>query len=121
MGSIRDFRMTENDWIWLSAGILLNVLILTCLFVRYYIIGHRNTEKMFAVGAKIYGKIFDYCFVVCAITWLPLMVVHNHFYNDDINAVLEPLIQQFVLLTVWFPLLTVPFQMVFKSLRGRGS
>ncbi len=115
MGSIRDFRMTENDWIWLSAGLLLNVLILTCLFIRYYLIGHRDTEKMFAVGAKIYEKILNYSFIVWAITWLPLMM----FYNDGIIAVFKPLIQQFVLLTVWFPFLTVPFQVVFDALQNR--
>ncbi len=115
MGLIRDLQMTENDWIWLSAYLLLNVLILACLFIRYYIIGHKDTEKMFAVGAKIYEKIFDYSFVVWAITWLPLMI----FYSDGIIAVFKPLIQQFVLLTVWFPFLTVPFRIVFDVFKEK--
>ncbi len=119
MGSIRDLKFTERDLIWFITSLLINVLILTYLFTRYYIIGHRDTEKMFAVGAKIYKKIFDYSFIVWGVTWLPLMFIHNHFYHNEINVVLEPLIQQFVLLTVWFPFLTIPFQVTFDALQSR--
>lgn len=118
MGSIRDLKFTKSDLAWIGASILINVLVLIYLLIRYCVIEHHK-KQMFNNGSKIYARLFSSAPIVWGVTWLPIMIIHNHFYYDDINDVLKPLLQHIILTTVWCPLVALIISVIFNMLREK--